>query len=231
MANPTVSSVATDSNQFYDTLMGEQQQAFAGNQAALQAVSSAWQPVLATGAVPYGYSAGLDSLLTSNAIQQGAAATANAENAAALQEKQAAGGANVLPTRAQDQINAQIAATGAQKTAQTLTGIKEAGYQQGVSNLEGGTQAELGIASGENETGLATGATGSGNLALSAGAEQFKENQETGPLSIAGSILGDIGTAAGDITGIGNVASMFKTPSGTVSGIPGGVIQGTPGLS
>jgi hypothetical protein len=168
MANPTVSSVATDSNQFYDTLMGEQNQAFAGNQAALQAVSSAWAPVLQTGAVPYGYSAGLNSLLDSNAINQGAAATANAQDAAALQEKQAAGGANVLPTGAQAQINADIAATGAQKTAQTLTGIKEAGYQQGATNLEGATQAELGVASEENETGLATNAIGAGNLALTA---------------------------------------------------------------
>jgi hypothetical protein len=200
MANPTVIGVAQQGSQFFDTLQAQQQQAFGGNQAALQALSSAWAPVLQTGAVPYGYSAGLDSLLSSNAIQQGAAATANAQNAAALQEKQASGGANVLPTGAQDQINASIAATGAQKTAQTLTGIKESGYQQGTANLEGATQAELGIAGGENETGLAEGATGAGALALNAGQAQWQENQVTSPLNLTSSFLGDIGAGVKDFT-------------------------------
>jgi hypothetical protein len=196
MANPTVINTADQASQFFDTLQGQQQQAFSGNQAALQAVSSAWAPVLQTGAVPYGYSSGLDSLLQSNIIQQGGAATANAENAAALQEKQAAGGANVLPTGAQAQINADIAATGAQKTAQSLAQEKEAGYQQGLSNLEGGTQAELGVASGEDETGLGSNATSAGALALNAGQAQWQENQVTSPLNLTSDILGDIGKAA-----------------------------------
>lgn len=191
MANPTVTGVAQQGSQFFDSLQQQQQQAFGGNQAALQAVSSAWAPVLQTGAVPYGYSAGLDQLLSSNAIQEGAAATTNAQNAAALQEKQAAGGANVMPTGAQAQISADIAAKGAQSTAQALTGIKEAGYQQGLSNLTGATQAELGVAGGENETGLAEGATGAGALALNAGQAQWQENQVTSPLNLTSSILSD----------------------------------------
>lgn len=196
MANPTVTNTATTGGQFFDTLIGQQQQAFGGNQAALQAVSSAWAPVLQTGAVPYGYSATLDNLLQSNIVQQGAAATTNAQNAAALQEKQAAGGANVMPTGAQDQINATIAAKGAQSTAQSLAQEKEAGFQQGLTNLEGATQAELGIASGENETGLAEGATGAGALALNAGQAQWQENQVTSPLNLTSSILSDIGKGA-----------------------------------
>lgn len=196
MANPTVAAIGPQGLSFMSTLQGQQQQAFGGNQAALQSVSNAWAPVLKTGAVPYGYSAGLDSLLSSNAIQQGAAATANAENAASLQEKQAAGGANVMPTGAQAQINAGIAAKGAQSTAQTLTGIKEAGYQQGLSNLTGATSAELGVASGENETGLAEGATGAGALALNAGQAQWQQNQVTSPLNLTSDILNDVKTAA-----------------------------------
>lgn len=167
----------------------------------MQTISNAWAPVLQSGAVPFGYSAGLDQLLQSNAIQQGSAATANATNAAALQEKQASGGANVLPTGASAQIGADIAATGAQKTAQNLTGIQEAGYQQGLSNLEGGTQAELGVAGGENETGLAEAATGSGALALNAGQAQFQENQLTSPLNLTSSILSDIDKGVAAYTG------------------------------
>lgn len=196
MANPTVIGVAQNGSQFFDTLQAQQQQAFGGNQGALQAISKAWAPVLQTGAVPYGYSAGLDRLLSSNAIQQGAAATANAQNAAALQRKQAAGGANVMPTGADAQINADIAAKGAQSTAQALTGIKEAGFQQGLTNLSGATQAELGIASGENETGLGEAATGAGALALNAGQAQWQENQVTSPLNLTSDILNDVKTAA-----------------------------------
>jgi|SRR5215831_1576226 len=196
MANPTVISVAQGGGQFFDTLMAQQQQAFGGNQAALQSLQSAWQPVLQTGAVPYGYSKGLDQLLSSKAIQEGAAATANAQSAAELKAKQESGGANVLPTGAQEQIRADIAAKGAQSTAQALTGIKEAGFKQGLSNLEGATQAELGIAGGENETGLAEGATGAGALALNAGQAQWQENQASSPLSLTKGILGAIGQGA-----------------------------------
>lgn len=201
MANPTVSNTATTGGQFFDTLIGQQQQAFGGNQAALQAVSNAWAPVLQTGAVPYGYSSSLDNLLQSNIIQQGAAATTNAQNAAALQEKQAAGGANVMPTGAQAQINADIAAKGAQSTSQSLAQEKQAGFQQGLSNLEGATQAELGIASGENETGLAEASTGAGALALNAGQAQWQQNQVTSPLNLTSSILSDVDKGVAAYTG------------------------------
>src|SRR5271156_2429585 len=166
MANPTVSTIAQSGLNFFNTLSSQQNTAFAGNQAALTSLSNAFAPVLSTGAVPYGYSAGLDSLLQTNIRNNGASATANAENASALQLKQASGGANVLPTGSQQAVNAEIEAKGQQATATNLAGEKEAGYQQGITNLQAATGAELGIASGENETGLASGATSAGGLGL-----------------------------------------------------------------
>jgi hypothetical protein len=115
LANPVVASMAPAALQFYNTLAGEQAQAFQGNQSALQAVQSAWSPVLSGGSIPSGYSPALDALLNSNAIQEGGAATANAENAAALRQQQESGGAQVLPSGAQEQINADIAATAHKK--------------------------------------------------------------------------------------------------------------------
>jgi hypothetical protein len=191
--------------------------AFAGNQAALGAVTSAWKPILDGGSIPYGYSPELDSLLRSNIINQGSAATTNSENAAQLRATQQSGGNNPLPTGAQAQVDADIQASGNASTNQALAQEKEAGYEQGISNLDGATNAELGVASGENETGLASSAIGSGSLALNAGQTQFQENLETSPLAITGQILGDIGGAVGDATGIGNIASMFSTPSNSSS--------------
>jgi hypothetical protein len=188
MANSSVIQASQSGLNFMNTLQAQQSTAFAGNQAALSSLSSAWAPVLATGAVPYGYSAGLDSLLQTNIRNNGAQATANAENASALQEKQASGGANVLPTGSQEAVNAEIEAKGQQTTATNLAQEKEAGYQQGITNLNAATGAELGIASGENETGLASAATGAGSLGLSGAEAQWQENQGSSPAAILGDI-------------------------------------------
>ena len=140
-------------------------------------------------------------MLQSNIRNTGAQATANAENASALQQKQAGGGANVLPTGSQAAVNAEIEAKGQQATATNLAGEKQAGYEQGIKNLEGGTQAELGIASGENETGLASAATGAGGLGLAGAEAQWQENQTSSPAAI----LGDIGAGVGDVGGLQKV--------------------------
>jgi hypothetical protein len=220
MANPTVIDVAQQGQEFFSQLQNEQQTMWGQNQTALNTLSKAWAPVLQSGVVPYGYSPGLDSLLQANVLQTSGQATANAENAAALQEKQAAGGANVAPTGGNEAINAEILAKGQQSAATGLQNEKIAGYKQGLANLEGGTQAEEGILEDTNPEKAAEAATGAGGLALSAGAEQFKENQETGPLAIASSITGDLGNLA---QGAAKVAG-----AGLIPGVPGGP-QGGPG--
>ena len=192
MANTNVIQASQSGLNFMNTLQQQQSVANFGNQAALTALSNAWAPVLSTGAVPYGYSAGLDSLLQTNIRNNSAQATANAENASALQQKQAGGGANVLPTGSQQAVNAEIEAKGQQSTATNLAQEKEAGYQQGITNLQGASGAELGIASGENETGLASGATGAGSLGLAGAEAQWQENQGGSPAAI----LGDINAGA-----------------------------------
>jgi hypothetical protein len=215
MANPTVIDVAQQAPQFFDTLQAQQQQAFQGNQAALNAVSQAWAPVLQTGAVPYGFSAGLDNLLQSNVISTGTTAEVNAANAAALQQRQLAGGApGAAPAGAQAQINADLAATSQQQIAKGLQAEKIAGYQQGVTNLEEGTKAELGIAGAEEAPQLGQAATGAGGLALSAGEAEFQENQQTSLMSEVGQGLDLAGKAVGVATGIGDVGSMFSNSMG-----------------
>jgi hypothetical protein len=198
MPNPNVKQVSNSALNFMNTLQGEQQTAFAGNQAALQSLQSAWAPILAGGAIPAGYSPGLDSMLQSQIRSNGAQGTSNAENASELQQRQAGCGNNALPTGSQEAVNAQIEATGQQDTAKNLQAEKTADYQQGVTNLTSASQAELGIAQGEDETGLASGSNSAGGLASSAGQAEWQENQTSSPAAI----LGDIGSAAGDATSI-----------------------------
>lgn len=209
MANAIVKDVADQSNEFFDQLQSQQQTMFGENQTALDTLSKAWAPVLATGTVPYGYSAGLDSMLQANVLQTTSQATSNAENAEALQQKQQSGGANVAPTGANAAVNAEILAKGQQAQGTGLQQEKIAGYEQGLKNLEGGTQAENDIIEGTNPEKAAEAATGAGSLAETAGAEEFKENQETGPLAIASSITGDFANVA---KGVGSLAGAGLIP-------------------
>jgi len=222
MANPYVKSAAQSAQNFYNTLAQQQQTEFAGQQNALNAINNMWSGVISTGAIPYGYSPQLDNLLQSNVINTGTQAGANAANAAALQQKQAAGGANVLPTGANAQINALIGSQTQQNIASGLRQEKIAGYQQGLSNLEGATNAELGVAKTEAPTEGANAALGANKAEEEAGAEIFKEAQATGPLAIASSIIGDVANGAKAITGIGDVASMFQNTMSSDNQAPGG---------
>ena len=181
MSNPVVKSIANEGLDFFNTLQGQQQTMFGENQTALQALSKAWGPVLSSGAVPYGYSAGLDSMLQANVMQTSATATSNAENAEALQQKQASGGANVAPTGSNEAINAEILAKGQQSAASGLQQEKIAGYQQGLANLEGATSAEEGIMKDTDSTAAADAVVNAGNMAEKAGVgKRTVERMEAG---------------------------------------------------
>jgi hypothetical protein len=217
-SDPTVDAMAKGGLQFFDTLAAQQQQTFRGAQSALDVISKAWGPILAGGAVPFGFSPGLDSLLKANIIQTGTEGISNAVAAMQLREQQQSGGAPTMPTGASEQLMAQIEATGQQGIARGLQQEKLAGYEQGMKTLTGATEAELGIARAEDATGMAREATGAGSLALEAGKERWAEKQSGGILSNITSIAKGIGDVTGAITGIGNVGSMFqnvmaRTPS------------------
>jgi hypothetical protein len=50
----TLNNIKNSAATFMDTLQGQQNTAFAGNQAALNAVSGAWGSIAAGGAIPEG---------------------------------------------------------------------------------------------------------------------------------------------------------------------------------
>ena len=216
-ADPTVDAMAKGGLQFFDMLQAQQQIAFQGNQAALNAISAAWAPVLASGAVPFGFSPGLDSLLKANVIQTGTQGIVNSMAAQDLRAMQEGGGAAVLPTGASEQIRAEIEATGQQGIAKGLQAEKIAGYDQGLKTLEGATQAELGVANAWDPAARAGATTGAGGLALQAGEEDWKEKQSGGILSNISSIAKTAGDVVGAATGVGHFAGLMKGPSTVLS--------------
>lgn len=226
-SDPVVDAMAKGGLQFFDTLQAQQQIAFQSNQAALDTLSKAWAPILAGGNVPYGFSPGLDSLLKANVIQTGTQGISNAVASQQLREQQESGGAAVLPSGAGEQLRSQIEATGQQGIARGLQAEKIAGYDQGLKTLEGGTQAELGIANAWDPAARASAATGAGALALKAGAERFKEQQSGGILSNIDAIAKTAMDVEGAVTGAGDVGAMFKSPAknpGTSAALSGPAI-------
>lgn len=218
MSNPVVKAVANEGLDFFNTLQGQQQTMFGENQTALQALSKAWGPVLSSGAVPYGYSPGLDAMLQANVMDTSATATTNAENAEALQQKQASGGANVAPTGSNEAINAEILARGQQSEATGLQQEKIAGYQQGLANLEGATSAEEGIMKDTDSTAAANAVVNAGNMAEKAGVDEWTENQATGsPMAI----MKDIGAGVGLATQIAGAGAGFAGMGGGGSPLSG----------
>lgn len=194
--------------------MGEQATAWGTNVAASSALMNAWNPVLSSGQVPYGYSPTLDAALRSNIVSQGTQATANAINAGQLRSMQQGGGVG-LPSGANAQVAATTEAAGQQKTAEALTQEREAGFNQGVQNLTSATEGIGKAASLESPTGLADSATSAGGQLLAGATEQYNQNQNAlwkqvvgGAISTAtnvatGGLTGDLGTAMSKV-GSGN---------------------------
>lgn len=213
--DPIVKATAKDSLQFFGLLQAEQQSAFGKSQAALDAVAKAWAPVIASGQIPYGFSPGMDSLLKANIVDLGAAATTNAMAAQQLRDMQQSGGTAVLPAGASAQLEAVTRVAGMESTAQQLRQEKLAGYQAGLQALTAGTEAELGVARGEEATGLAGEATRAGQQALAAGEAEFKESQSTGILSRIGQVAGVAGGIIGDVTSLAGITKGLPQPQTT----------------
>jgi hypothetical protein len=207
--NPYVEDSAKQAKAWFQTLRQQQQESFGGSEEAMRTVTSMWAPVIATGAVPYGFSPQLDQLLQANVMDTGAQGISNAVNALELQQRQLSGGAAGMPSGADAALRAQVLATGQQSIARGLQEEKIAGYAQGLKNLEGATEAELGVGKTQAELGSTAASAGAETQKTeeAAGAEMFKENQATSGFAIAKNIEGLVGGAAGIAGGIGSMAA------------------------
>jgi hypothetical protein len=179
-------------------------------QEAAQAQVNQAASAFMSGNIPFGYSPALDQLLQANVMQTGSQGISNAINALQLQLKQQSGGASTAPSGASAALEAQVEATGQQGIAQGLQAEKIAGYQQGAANLKAGMEGELGVAESANPNAAANASTGVSQAAASSAEQMFQEQQATGPLAVAGKIIGDVSEGIGDVVGIGDIGSMFQ---------------------
>lgn len=189
-ASAQQTSLANSQQNFYNTLSADYNQQFANQNAILGTLRNSLAPIVQAGPNQFGFSKAETNNLNSQALQGTGQQYTNA--AKSLGESQAAqgGGNSYLPTGAQAQQQATLAATGANQASNQLMGIQQAGYQQGYNQYQSAVNALGGVASQYNPTGYAGDATGAGNAAANEANQVAQLNNEASPWNLVGGILG-----------------------------------------
>lgn len=220
---------ATQNQQFTQQLRDQFNTAFATSQATNAQFNQQIQGILTKANAGQGFTdAELASLNTSN-TEQNAGSTANAQEAVNRQNLQQGGGA-ALPSGAQDQLRAQVAAAGAANQATGARQIALNNAQQAQSNMQFGTNA-LGTLAGQE----ASQANALQNGAITNGANSYQEvtqafqpsnffgNLAQGVLggvgaAVAGPLGASIGNSAGSLLGGGDTPTTGQSSGGALSG-------------
>ena len=197
-------NLATSQTNFYNQLQQDQSAQFGQQQNVLGALQNTLNPIVQAGPNQYGYNAAETNNLNSSVINNTATQYQNAARNLGAQQGAAGGGNTLLPSGVQSQQQAALAASAANQTATGLTGVQQAGYEQGnrqYNNAVGG----LGGVAGQYGSG-ATSYAGSANSAGSDAGNELntiqQENNAASPWGTIGGILGGAASAfAGGMTG------------------------------
>jgi hypothetical protein len=221
--SPAQQSIATQQQQYYQTLQNSYQTTFANQQNVLNSLTASFQPILQAGINQYGFSpqenAALRSQATSGVAQQYQNASQATGNALAAM----GGGNQFLPTGGAAQLQQQNALAAAQTESNQQLGITEAGYQQGTQNFLAAAQALGGVAQSENPTGVASVANQAGTSAYDSA--KTNATQSAQMWAALGGGFGGLGAAAlGKMGGGGGGGGSNSNSSGNGSsaGYPAG---------
>lgn len=217
---------ATQNQQFTDQLRQQFNTEFATSQQTQTQFLNQINGILAKANAGQGFTDAELAGLNTNNTEQNAGATSNAQAAVDRMNLQQGGGSS-LPSGAQDQLRAQVAATGAANQAAGARQIAINNAQQAQSNMQFGTTA-LGNLAGQE----ANQATSLQNGAITNGANSYNEvTQAFQPSNFFGNlaqgIIGGVGTAvAGPLGGaLSNAIGGGGNP--TTGQSSGGALSGT----
>jgi hypothetical protein len=201
---------------FYSTMTTSYKQTFAGQQAILANLQSAWKPILDAGPGQYGFTPAEDAAMRSQATQGTAANYATAARAvnAGMAAK---GGDAFIPSGAAAQMNSEVAQAAANAQSSANLGITEAGYAQGRANFGSASAALLGASQELNPTGYISGTNQAGNDAFSSATTNFDEAQAASPWNAVSGILGGALTAGVDAFTGGVGGSLAKSVMGGIN--------------
>lgn len=201
-ASAQQTDLANSQQQFYNTLSADYNQQFANQNAILNTLRNSLAPIVQAGPNQFGFSKAETNNLNSQALQGTGQQFRNA--AKSLGEAQAAqgGGNTYLPTGAQAQQRATLAATGANQASNQLLDIQQKGYDTGRAQYNAAVGQLGGVAGMYNPTGYAGEATGAGNAAANEANQVAQLNNEASPWNLVGGILGGaVGAGVDAFTG------------------------------
>ena len=197
-----------------DTLTGDFNKVFAGNQNILTNLVTSLKPIVAAGVGQFGYTPQETEALRSEAKASTAAATRQAQGIASEQLAGVGGGNQVLPSGAKESVLGDIAEKGAQAGAAAQQGITTSGYEQGRQNYFK-AEGDLASAPGQLENPATqmeqSALTGTENLTKSADAITAANRAWEKP------VLGAIGAVAGAIPGFGTAGKAISAGLGAAS--------------
>jgi len=182
-------NLANQQAAFYQTMTNSYQQQFAGQTAVLNALQTAWAPILAAGPNQYGFNPAEDSAMRSQATQ-GTAASYSQASRALNANLAAKGGDGSIPSGETAQLNSQVAQAAANQQSSENLGITEAGYAQGRANFGAASQAMGGVATTMNPTSYISGANQAGSSAYNSAYENQQMANAASPWSAVSGILG-----------------------------------------
>ena len=212
-------SIANSQQNFMNTLQNNYGQVFAGQQNILNSLQNAFNPIVAAGINQYGYSPAENAALNSEAVSGNAQQFSNATRSLNEQIAAQGGGNTVLPSGANTQLQANLAAQQAATSSQEQLGITTAGYEQGRQNFLAATGGLGGVAQQLNPTSYAGQATNAGNSAFSSATTNYNEGQV--PWGAIGGLLGGVAGAA-----LGNPSGLLSSFGGGGGGGGGGGVSG-----
>lgn len=225
-ASQQQNDLASSQTAFYNTLQSDQASQFANQQNVLTSLQNTLNPIVSAGPNQYGFNAAETNNLNSSVINNTAGQYASAARQLGAQQAAAGGGNTLLPSGVAAQQQARLAAGSAAQTASGLTGVQQAGYQQGLNQYNNATAQLSGVAGqyGSGAQGYAGSANTAGSNAGSTLETIQKENAAASPWNLVGGILGGaaqagLGFATG---GLSNLTSGLGFLGGSKGGGGGG---------
>ena len=203
---------------FYKNQISSYNTAYSNFKDIQTTLNKQFAPILAAGPGQFGFTPDETTALRTQATE----GTAQGYQAAqrALQQRiatQGGGTSNINLTGGPSaQVQEELAATGAQTSAQQNLGITTSGYQQGLTNWQNAASGEENLAAGWNPNAFAGSTTNAASPANSEANTIAQQGQQ-----IWGSVLGALGGVAGNMAG-GWAQGGFKMPGGGGGGGGGG---------
>jgi hypothetical protein len=210
-------------NALRDILTSNYKTAFSNQSAILKAVQGVLDPILQGGINQFGFSKPEETAMRTQVSEGTAQSYASAKKAISEQMAARGGGNTLLPSGAEESIQAGLAGEAARTESGQQLGITEAGYEKGRQNFLAATSGEMGVAQAYNPLGYANLADQAAKGSFDMSTQLYKQKQAASPWGtigglaggLLGAMAGPIGSAAGQKVG----SWLGGSSSGSYSGM------------